>query len=47
VSWGEVNEWRLGLHKDFDAALAMTKLPERPDYRRANEFLIRARREVV
>jgi uncharacterized protein len=47
VSWDEVNEWRLGLHKDFDAALAMTKLPERPDYRRANEFLIRARREMV
>jgi len=44
VPWNEVEEWRLALHRELDAALAATKLPENPDYERANEFLIRARR---
>ncbi|HLL73427.1 MAG TPA: nucleotidyltransferase domain-containing protein, partial [Pyrinomonadaceae bacterium] len=43
MEWGEVNAWRLRLHKEFDAALASTPLAERPDYERANAFLIRAR----
>jgi uncharacterized protein len=47
VEWNEVNARRLALHKDFDAALAMTRLPERPDYERANAFLLRARREMA
>ena len=47
LSWDEVNARRLGLHKEFDAALAITKLPERPDYEKANAFLIRARREMT
>ncbi|MEW6207423.1 MAG: nucleotidyltransferase domain-containing protein [Acidobacteriota bacterium] len=47
VGWEEINEWRLRLHKEFDAALAQTKLPDRPDYHRANEFLLKARRQVV
>lgn len=47
LAWKEVNARRLRLHKDFDAALAMTKLPERPDYERANAFLLRARRAMV
>ncbi len=47
VEWHEVNVRRLALHKDFDAALAMTQLPERPDYERANAFLLRARREMA
>jgi hypothetical protein len=47
MSWDEVNRLRLSLHKEFDAALAETKLPERPDYERANAFLIRARRAMV
>jgi hypothetical protein len=42
--WDEVNAWRLSLHKEFDAAYASTRLPERPDYERVNAFLIRARR---
>ena len=29
---------------DFDRAFADTKLPERPDYEKANAFLIKARR---
>ena len=44
VSWPEVESLRLSLHREFDQALAETKLPERPDYDRANAFLIRARR---
>ena len=42
--WEEVNAWRLALHKEFDAAYADTRLPERPDYGRVNAFLVRARR---
>jgi uncharacterized protein len=44
VPWAEVEQWRLALHRDLDGALAATKLPEHPDYQRANQFLIRARR---
>ena len=45
--WPEVNTWRLRLHKEFDEAFASTKLTERPDYNWANEFLLKARREMV
>lgn len=45
--WESVNDWRLMLHKDFENAFAETKLPERPDYDRANQFLIKARKEMV
>jgi predicted nucleotidyltransferase len=44
AAWDEVEHWRLDLHKEFNAAFETTKLPERPDYERANTFLIRARR---
>jgi predicted nucleotidyltransferase len=47
VAWAEVDEWRKELHRDFEAALAVTKLPERPDYEAANGFLIKARREMA
>ena len=47
ISWNEINQWRLDLHKQFDAALKSTKRPERPDYDRVNEFLIKARRSMV
>jgi hypothetical protein len=43
----EVETWRLQLHKDFDAAFETTSLPERPDYDRANSFLLKARRSAV
>lgn len=46
-SWVEVNEWRKRLHQQFDAAYENTSLPNRPDYERANQFLIYARRSVV
>jgi len=47
MGWDEVNSLRLNLHKRFDEAFADTKLPERPDYERANAFLIKARRAMV
>lgn len=47
VPWEEVNQWRLSLHQQFDRAFADTQLPERPDYEKANDFLIQARRSMV
>jgi len=47
IEWDEVNRLRLDLHKRFDEAFADTKLPERPDYERANAFLIKARRAMI
>ena len=44
VPWEEVERWRLRLHAQLDRALEETKLPERPDYSRANQFLLDARR---
>jgi predicted nucleotidyltransferase len=44
LAWAEVEEWRKALHREFDAALETTQLPERPDYERANALLIKARR---
>ena len=47
VPWDEVEAWRLDLHREFDAAAGTTGLPERPDYERANAFLVKARRRMV
>jgi hypothetical protein len=47
VPWDEVEHWRLSLHHEFNAAFETTKLPERPDYERANAFLISARRRAL
>jgi len=44
VPWDEVERWRLALHLELDSALASTRLPEHPNYDRANDLLIRARR---
>ncbi|MEZ6106855.1 MAG: nucleotidyltransferase domain-containing protein [Pirellulaceae bacterium] len=44
LPWEETEQWRLALHSEFDRALEQTKLPERPDYEKANAFLIKARR---
>jgi predicted nucleotidyltransferase len=43
IAWGEVEQWRLTLHREFAAAFEQTKLADRPDYERANAFLIKAR----
>ena len=47
LPWAEVDAWRKELHRDFERALAETKLPERPDYDAANRFLIKARRGMA
>jgi len=47
IEWGDVNKMRLDLHRRFDEAFNNTKLPERPDYERANAFLIKARRAMI
>jgi hypothetical protein len=47
VPWEEVEAWRLRLHHELDAALETTSLPEHPDYQRANDFLLRARRHAA
>lgn len=47
MPWAEVEAWRLSLHREMDAALAVSPLPARPDYAWANDFLVRARRSRV
>ena len=47
LPWDEVEEWRLRLHRELDQMLGKTRLPELPDYARANEFLLRARRHAA
>lgn len=47
LPWEQVNALRLRLHEEFDGALNFTRLPERPDYEKANAFLLKARRAMV
>ena len=47
VPWEDVENWRLSLHQEFNTAFETTRLPERPDYERANAFLISARRRAL
>jgi hypothetical protein len=47
VPFEDIEQWRLELHQRFDAAFQNTKLPGRPDYQRANAFLIKARRQAL
>jgi len=47
MPWEETEKWRLSLHAEFDRTFAETKLPERPDYEKANAFLIKARYHAV
>lgn len=44
LPWSEIDRWRTELGREFEAAHAMTKLPEEPNYEWANAFLIKARR---
>lgn len=44
TKWDEVESWRLALHQEFESAFEQTMLPERPNYERANEYLVKARR---
>ena len=43
VAWDDTEAWRLSLQREFEIAARQTTLPERPDYERANAFLIKAR----
>jgi hypothetical protein len=47
MRWEQVDELRKRFHKEFDRAFASTSLPERPDYLKANELLIQARRSAL
>ena len=47
MNWDTLNVWRLDLHKKFENAYTNTRLPERPDYERANEFLVTARMSMI
>jgi predicted nucleotidyltransferase len=47
VPFDDIEQWRLDLHRRFDEAAQTTKLPERPDYERANALLLKARRLAV
>jgi hypothetical protein len=47
LPWEEVNAWRLAMHREFDEAFSRTALPQRPNYERANAFLIKARRSAL
>ncbi|MBX3474430.1 MAG: nucleotidyltransferase domain-containing protein [Planctomycetes bacterium] len=47
MPWDDLESWRKALHVEFDAAYAATRLPERPDYERANAFLLKARRAAA
>ena len=47
MPWEETEKWRLSLHREFDKALEQTTLPERPDYEKANAYLLKARRSAL
>jgi hypothetical protein len=47
IPWAEVETWRLRLHRELGDALRTTSLPEHPDYARANDFLLNARRHAA
>lgn len=47
VPWEQTEKRRLELHAEFENAFKTTKLPERPDYARANAILIEARRSAI
>lgn len=44
VSFHEADAWRKRLQVEFEQAFQQTALPDRPDYERANAFLIHARK---
>ena len=47
MSWEEANKWRLDLHEKFEYSFSNTILPDRPNYEKANAFLIEARKSMV
>ncbi len=47
MPFAHADDWRKELQRKFEAAFRTTTLPERPDYERANRFLIDARRRAL
>ncbi len=47
LSFAEVDAWRQSLHQSFDQAFSQTRLPDRPDFDGADQFLLKARRAMV
>ena len=47
MPWEEIDAWRLALHRELDEAFTRTTLPDRPQFERANEFLLKARRSMA
>nr|WP_315854307.1 nucleotidyltransferase domain-containing protein [Stieleria maiorica] len=47
MPFAEADSWRKELQSDFEYAFQTTKLPDRPDYERANAFLVDARRRAM
>jgi uncharacterized protein len=47
IPWEETEKWRISLHTELNTAMEKTKLPERPNYEKANDFLIKARRAAL
>lgn len=47
VPFDEADAWRKRLQVEFNQAFENTSLPERPDYERANAFLIHARKLAI
>ena len=47
MPWEESEAWRKQLQQEFVEAFAATSLPDRPDYDRANDFLISARHAAL
>ena len=47
MPFAEADSWRKELQNDFESAFQTTKLPDRPDYERANAFLVDARRRAM
>lgn len=44
IAWEICETLRLNLHREFEQAFAQSRLPERPDFVRAQQLLLRARR---
>ncbi len=47
ITFADADAWRKRLQVDFEHAFQQTTLPDRPDYERANAFLIRARKHAM
>jgi hypothetical protein len=47
LSFEQARDRALALDREFQEAYRQTQLPEQPDYRRVDEFLVWARRRMV